>query len=40
MMRIGIAADHGGFELKAQLISKGPNGSSAVLRKWRHWKKR
>ena len=37
-MRIGIAADPGGFELKVQLISRGPNGSDAVLRKWRRWK--
>ena len=37
-MRIGIAADPGGFELKVQLISEGANGSGAVLRKWRRGK--
>jgi hypothetical protein len=39
-MRIGIAADLGGFELKVQLISRGPNSSDAVLRKWRCWEER
>ena len=39
-MPIGIAADPGGFELKVQLISRGPNGSGAVLTEWRRWEKR
>jgi hypothetical protein len=37
-MRIGVAADYGGFELKVQLISRGPTGSDVALRKWRRGK--
>jgi hypothetical protein len=31
-MRIGMAADHGGFELKVQLISRGLNGQDSLAK--------